>query len=162
MYNFYRRFIPKATLILAPLIKFFEDHVNKKKPRASKNPLECTKEADNSAAKATIADATLLKHLIPCATLNLRTDASNFAINSSLPGKRFFWPSMRKEIKDRIHACDKCQVTKVFKNTKVPFSTFVPPDARFVNIRIGYIEPFPDSIEYKYCLAIMNRHTQAA
>ncbi|GFW60928.1 hypothetical protein TNCV_4871391 [Trichonephila clavipes] len=39
MFNFYRRFIPKAAHILALLIKFLEEHTNKKKPcRPSKNP----------------------------------------------------------------------------------------------------------------------------
>ncbi|GFW21380.1 hypothetical protein TNCV_1532051 [Trichonephila clavipes] len=89
MYNFYRRFIPKVAHILAPLIKFLEGHTNKKKPsRPSKNPqtpLEWTEEAENSftAAKTVLADATL-KHPIPGATLSVWTDASNFAIGSSL------------------------------------------------------------------------------
>ncbi|GFV29666.1 retrovirus-related Pol polyprotein from transposon 17.6 [Trichonephila clavipes] len=90
MYNFYRRFIPKAAHILAPLIKFLEGHTNKKKPsRPSKSPqtpLEGTEEAENSftAAKTAFADATLLKHPIPGATLSVWTDASNVAIGSSL------------------------------------------------------------------------------
>ncbi|GFT48572.1 hypothetical protein TNCV_2783541 [Trichonephila clavipes] len=77
MYNFYRRFIPKAAHILAPLVKFLEGHTNKKKPsRPSKSPqtpLEWTEEAENSftAAKTSLADATLLKHPIPGATLSV-------------------------------------------------------------------------------------------
>ncbi|GFW58005.1 transposon Ty3-I Gag-Pol polyprotein [Trichonephila clavipes] len=67
-----------------------EGHTNKKKPsHPSKNPqtpLEWTEEAENSftAAKTALADATLLKHPIPGATLSVWTDASNFAIGSSL------------------------------------------------------------------------------
>ncbi|GFU70057.1 hypothetical protein TNCV_1602091 [Trichonephila clavipes] len=60
-----------------------------KPSRSSKNPqtpLEWTEEAENSftAAKTALADATLLKHPIPGATLSVWTDASNFAIGSSL------------------------------------------------------------------------------
>ncbi|GFV83739.1 uncharacterized protein TNCV_2555271 [Trichonephila clavipes] len=77
MYNFYRRFIPKAAHILVPLIKLLEGHTNKKKPsRPSKNPLtplEWTEEAENSftAAKTALADATVLKHPIPGAALSV-------------------------------------------------------------------------------------------
>ncbi|GFT39042.1 hypothetical protein TNCV_3691261 [Trichonephila clavipes] len=88
MYNFYRRFIPKAAHILALIIKFLEGHTNKKKPcrplKSPQTPLEWTEEAENSftAAKTALTDATLLKHPIPGATLSVWTDASNFPIGS--------------------------------------------------------------------------------
>ncbi|GFX04528.1 hypothetical protein TNCV_900571 [Trichonephila clavipes] len=65
-------------------------HTNKKKPccpsKSPQTPLEWTEEAENSftAAKTALADATLLKHPIPGATLSVWIDASNFAIGSSL------------------------------------------------------------------------------
>ncbi|GFX10919.1 hypothetical protein TNCV_511791 [Trichonephila clavipes] len=80
----------KTAHILAPLIEFLEGHTNKKKPsRPLKNPqtpLEWTEEAENSftAAETALSDATLLNHPIPGATLSVWTDASNFAIGSSL------------------------------------------------------------------------------
>ncbi|GFT05466.1 transposon Ty3-G Gag-Pol polyprotein [Trichonephila clavipes] len=64
-----------------------KSHTNKKKSSLpSKNlqtPLEWTEEVENSftAAKTALADATLLKHPIPGATLSVWTDASNFAID---------------------------------------------------------------------------------
>ncbi|GFV36949.1 retrovirus-related Pol polyprotein from transposon opus [Trichonephila clavipes] len=62
---------------------------HKKPSRPSKNPqtpLEWTEEAENSftAAKTALANETLLKHPIPGSTLSVWTDASNFAIGSSL------------------------------------------------------------------------------
>ncbi|GFW20838.1 uncharacterized protein K02A2.6 [Trichonephila clavipes] len=247
-----------------------EGHTNKKKPcRPSKNPqtpLEWTEEAENSftAAKTALADATLLKHPIPGATLSVWTDASNFAIDiryvvgkenkvadalsrveidaiikppildykkfaqaqlqdseiqsflkadssiklekqyfpledvslycdksletprpfvpknlrqvvfqnlhflshpgisatTNLISKRFFWPGMRKDIKNRVRACEKCQRAKVFKHTKAPLSTFGLPDARFAHIHIDYIGPYPPSKGYKYCLTIIDRYTR--
>ncbi|GFW66591.1 transposon Tf2-9 polyprotein [Trichonephila clavipes] len=53
---------------------------------------------------------------------------------TNLISKRFFWPGMRKDIKNRVRACEKCQRAKVFKHTKAPLSTFALPDARFAHI----------------------------
>ncbi|GFU16923.1 transposon Ty3-G Gag-Pol polyprotein [Trichonephila clavipes] len=197
-----------------------EGHTNKKKPcrpsKSPQSPFEWTEEAENSftAAKTAVADATLLKHPIPGATLSVWTDASNFAIADSsiklekqyfpledvslycdksletsqpfvpknlrevvfqnlhflshpgisgttnLISKRFFWPEMRKDIKNRVRACEKCQRAKVLKHTKAPLSTFALTDARFAHIHIDFIGPYPSSKGYKYCLTIIDRYTR--
>ncbi|GFX39842.1 potassium voltage-gated channel protein eag [Trichonephila clavipes] len=69
---------------------------------------------------------------------------------------------MRKDIKNRVQACEKCQRAKVFKYTKAPLSTFALPDARFAHIHIDYIGPYPPSKGYKYCLAIIDRYLKSA
>ncbi|GFU29465.1 hypothetical protein TNCV_418891 [Trichonephila clavipes] len=79
---------------------------------------------------------------------------------TNLISKRFFWPGMRKDIKNRVRACEKCQRAKVFKHTKAPLSTFALPDARFAHIHIDYIGPCPPSKGYKYCLTIIDRYTR--
>ncbi|GFV46915.1 hypothetical protein TNCV_1270331 [Trichonephila clavipes] len=67
---------------------------------------------------------------------------------------------MRKDIKNRVRACENCQRAKVFKHTKAPLSTFALPDARFAHIHIDYIGPYPPSKGYKYCLIIIDRYTR--
>ncbi|GFY33633.1 hypothetical protein TNCV_4593451 [Trichonephila clavipes] len=67
---------------------------------------------------------------------------------------------MRKDIKNKVRACEKCQRAKVFKHTKAPLSTFALPDARFAHIHIDYIGPYPPSKGYKYCLTIIDRYTR--
>ncbi|GFY04462.1 pro-Pol polyprotein [Trichonephila clavipes] len=69
---------------------------------------------------------------------------------------------MRKDIKNRVRACEICQQLKVFKHTKAPLSTFALPDARFAHIHMDYIGPYPPSKGYKYCLTIIDRHLKSA
>ncbi|GFV62953.1 hypothetical protein TNCV_4410171 [Trichonephila clavipes] len=67
---------------------------------------------------------------------------------------------MRKDIRNRVLACEKCQRAKVLKHTKAPLRTFSLPDARFAHIHIDYIGPYPPSNGYKYCLTIIDRYTR--
>lgn len=91
LYNFYRRCIPKAAHILAPLNKFLEGITNSKKDKKrsgknSENTIQWTEEAEQSfsEAKQALANATLLRHPIPSAKLSLWIDASDKAIGGSL------------------------------------------------------------------------------
>ncbi|GFY26491.1 hypothetical protein TNCV_2878221 [Trichonephila clavipes] len=83
LFNFYRRFVPKAAHLLAPLNKFLEGIKNFKKSKkvSCKNlrdSIQWTEEAEQAFndAKNALADATLLRHPIPGAKLSLWTDAS--------------------------------------------------------------------------------------
>ncbi|GBN11656.1 hypothetical protein AVEN_102856-1 [Araneus ventricosus] len=90
MFNFYRCFVPKAAHILAPIVQFLEGHTNKKKfhssVRKSSEQLKWNENAEQAflAAKNAIAEATLLRHLIPGAQLSLWVDASDVAIGGTL------------------------------------------------------------------------------
>ncbi|GFW97118.1 hypothetical protein TNCV_2697401 [Trichonephila clavipes] len=88
LFNFYRRFVPKAAHLLAPLNKFLEGIKNFKKLKkvSCKNlhdSIQWTEEAEQAFndAKNALADATLLRHPIPGAKLSLWTDASDKAIS---------------------------------------------------------------------------------
>ncbi|GFW37546.1 hypothetical protein TNCV_861532 [Trichonephila clavipes] len=91
LFNFYRRFLPKAAHLLAPLNKFLEGIKNFKKSKkvSCKNlrdSIQWTEEAEQAFndAKNALADATLLRHPIPGAKLSLWTDASDKAVGGSL------------------------------------------------------------------------------
>ncbi|GFV14000.1 retrovirus-related Pol polyprotein from transposon opus [Trichonephila clavipes] len=91
LFNFYRRFVPKAAHLLAPLNKFLEGIKNFKKSKkvSCKNlrdSIQWTEEAEQAFndAKNALADATLLRHPIPGPKLSLWTDASDKAVGGSL------------------------------------------------------------------------------
>ncbi|GFV19013.1 hypothetical protein TNCV_4758981 [Trichonephila clavipes] len=91
LFNFYRRFVPKAAHLLAPLNKFLGGIKNFKKSKnvSCKNlrdSIQWTEEAEQAFndAKNALADATLLRHPIPGAKLSLWTDASDKAVGGSL------------------------------------------------------------------------------
>ncbi|GFT23067.1 transposon Tf2-8 polyprotein [Trichonephila clavipes] len=92
LFNFYRRFVPKAAHLLAPLNKFLEGIKNFKKSKKKvscknlRDSIQWTEEAEQAFndAKNALADATLLRHPIPGAKLSLWTDASDKAVGGSL------------------------------------------------------------------------------
>jgi hypothetical protein len=79
---------------------------------------------------------------------------------TDLVSKRFIWPGIKKDIKNKVRACEKCQRAKVFHHTKAPLSTFALPDARFSHIHLDYIGPFAPSEGHRYCLTIIDRFTR--
>ncbi|GFV38523.1 hypothetical protein TNCV_3491121 [Trichonephila clavipes] len=91
LFNFYRRFVPKAAHLLAPLNKFWKElkilkSLKKVSCKNLRDSIQWTEEAEQAFndAKNALADATLLRHPIPGAKLSLWTDASDKAVGGSL------------------------------------------------------------------------------
>ena len=80
MLNFYRRFIPNAAQLQAPLNDHLQDNVK------GKTPVNWTAESVQAfeACKESLAQATLLAHPKPDAPLALFTDASDFTVGAAL------------------------------------------------------------------------------
>lgn len=83
MVNFYRRFLPKAAHIQAPLNQLLQGN------EKGKTPVKWTPEAIKAFedTKECLAQATLLAHPALGAPLTIFTDASDFAIGASLQQK---------------------------------------------------------------------------
>ena len=80
MLNFYRRFIPNAAQLQAPLNDHLQDNVK------GKTPVKWTATSVRAfeACKESLAQATLLAHPKPDAPLALFTDASDFTVGAAL------------------------------------------------------------------------------
>ena len=85
MINFYRRFIPHAAMIQAPLCRL--THGSKKKDQTPVNFTEVEARAFDE-CKRSLAEATLLAHPVPNAKIRLVTDASDLAMGAALEQER--------------------------------------------------------------------------
>ncbi|GFT63790.1 hypothetical protein TNCV_3538711 [Trichonephila clavipes] len=169
MLNYYRRFIRQAAHILAPLVNFLKVIKNKKRPKRKvkikpEEVLEWTDEATTAfeLVKQALAHATLLHHPTPNAPLSIWVDASDFAVGGALAQyyENVWQPlaflSMR-DIKAWVNSCHPCQRSKIHRHTKAPIGTFDLPDARFSQIHVDFIGPFPPSNGQSYCLTVVDR-----
>lgn len=80
MVNFFRRFIPKAASVQAPLNDLLQGNVK------GKTPVKWTPEAERAfeQTRECLANATLLAHPEPNVPLAIFSDASDFAVGASL------------------------------------------------------------------------------
>ena len=73
---------------------------------------------------------------------------------------QYYWPVMKKEIKNYVRSCHACQSTKPSK-LKEPQPGFFPvPQKRFSHIHIDVCGPLPPSRGYKYLLMVVDRTTR--
>ena len=74
--------------------------------------------------------------------------------------KKYFWPSMRKNIATWVRECLKCQKAKVHKHTHAPVGTFANPDARFSHVHLDIVGPLPSANGKEYLLTLIDRFTR--
>ncbi|GFS55033.1 transposon Tf2-6 polyprotein [Trichonephila clavipes] len=82
------------------------------------------------------------------------------AASTKLATQRFVWPNIRRDIKTWVNSYHPCQRSKIYRHTKAPIGTFALPDARFSQIHVDFIGPFPPSNGQSYCLTVVDRFTR--
>ncbi|GFU18992.1 transposon Tf2-9 polyprotein [Trichonephila clavipes] len=82
------------------------------------------------------------------------------AASTKLVFQRFVWPNIRRGFKAWVNSCHPCQRSKIHRHTKAPIGTFALTDARFPQIHVDFIGPFPPSNGQNYCLTVVDRFTR--
>ncbi|GFT06137.1 retrovirus-related Pol polyprotein from transposon opus [Nephila pilipes] len=71
--------------------------------------------------------------------------------------KIFFWPNIKKEVREWARTCIPYQKCKMYRHTKPKVGEYEVPDARFSVIHIDLIGPLPSSRGMTYCLTCIDR-----
>jgi len=81
-----------------------------------------------------------------------------------LIGSRYFWPSLKTDIKNLCSTCGPCQSSKVCRHVKKPFGDLPCPTKRFSNVHLDIVGPLETSnSEFqmpKYLLTMIDSHTR--
>ena len=67
---------------------------------------------------------------------------------------------MRRDITAWTRSCVSCQKSKVHKQIRAPLRTFSTPDARFSDVHIDLVGPWPVSQGFTYLLTCIDRFTR--
>ena len=79
---------------------------------------------------------------------------------SKLISKRYFWPSMRKDIAHWARTCISCQQSKVSRHVNTVPDVIAPPDGRFHHVHLDIIGPLPTSEGFSYCMTAVDRFSR--
>ena len=74
--------------------------------------------------------------------------------------KRFFWPDMRRDIKQWTAACLQCQKVKVTRHNKAPITMLPPGSEKFKEIHLDVVRPLPEREGYSYILTAVDRFSR--
>ncbi len=80
-------------------------------------------------------------------------------------GSRYFWPSLKDDIKQWSHECQACQSSKVGRHTKLPLGELPFPSQRFTRVHIDIVGPLEPSTtsptrNLRYLITMVDSHTR--
>ena len=73
---------------------------------------------------------------------------------------RYVWPGINADVCRWARSCLQCQHTKVHQHTVTPLGSFSVPDARFDQVHLDIMGPFPTCKGYSYLLTCVDRFTR--
>jgi len=83
--------------------------------------------------------------------------------STKLIGSRYFWPSLKTDIKSWVNECLQCQSSKVTKHTKRPLGELPCPTQRFSTVHIDIVGPLNSCSEdnnCKYLLTMIDSYSR--
>ena len=105
----------------------------------------------------------------PYVPASLREAVFNHLHNLAHPGTRssvrlltdsYFWPGIRKDVREFTRRCLACQQAKVHRHTKSSPSRFLTPGERFSVVHIDLVGPLPSCSGCTYLLTCIDRYTR--
>ena len=103
----------------------------------------------------------------PLLPSNLRSTVVNLLHHSDHPNYKettrrvatdYYWPGLRKDIKNFVLTCHPCQLAKQSKTVNPGVGHFEVPDTRFSVLHLDIVGPLPKSHDgYKYMLTCFDR-----
>ena len=85
---------------------------------------------------------------------------SNMQKTLSMIKEKYFWPTMKKDIKKMAQSCDRCQKSKIWRHNISALKPFPIPNARFEDLNIDILGPLRLSKGFRYILSVMDRYTR--
>ena len=73
---------------------------------------------------------------------------------------RYFWPGMRRDIKNWVQTCIQCQKAKVTRHNKTPVGQMPPSSGKFRDVHIDIVGPLSTNQGYSYLLTIIDRYSR--
>jgi len=78
-------------------------------------------------------------------------------------GSRYFWPTLKDDVKRWCQECEPCQKCKVGRHVKRPLSELPCPSQRFTNVHIDIVGPLEqgcDGTNLRYIVTMVDSYTR--